>query len=236
MKQRVRKFLETLAPWCFWESVRFEWKMWRLRQQLGRQRRELAGLKHVWVNLGAGAAGRDGWVNVDAFPAPGITLTCDCRGSLPLPDGCALGIFTEHFLEHVDYDREVPGLLADCLRILQPGGVIRIIVPDAERYLRAYCSDGWQELEQLRGLDASHRDPYFQTPLQTKMELVNLLFRQFGEHKFAYDYASLEHALIAAGFTGVQRASFDVSLLAGLAIDTPSREHESLYVEAVKPV
>ena len=68
------------------------------------------------------------------------------------------------------------------------------------------------------------------------MELVNLLFRQFGEHKFAYDYASLEHALVTAGFTDVQRASFGVTMLGDLAIDSPSREHESLYVEAVKPV
>lgn len=236
MKQRIRKFLETVAPWCFWEAVRFEWKMWRLRKMLGQQRLEFAGLQNVMVNLGAGAAGREGWINLDAFPAPGITLTCDCRGALPLPNNCASGIFTEHFLEHIDYEREVPGLLTDCLRILKPGGVIRIIVPDAERYLRAYCSEGWQELEQLRGLDASHRDPYFQTTVQTKMELVNLLFRQFGEHKFAYDQASLERALVTAGFTGVHRTSFGVSQLAGLAIDTPSREHESLYVEAVKPL
>lgn len=236
MKKRLRRLLETLAPWPFWENARFEWKMFHLRLRRRSHRAQFASLKNAMVNLGAGGSGKDGWVNLDAFPAPGVTVTCDCRNALPLPDASVRGIFTEHFLEHINYDKDVPGLLRDCLRVLQPGGVMRIIVPDIERYLRAYCEDGWKGLEDLRGVEADHKDPYFQTPLRTKMELVNLLFRQMGEHQFAYDYETLASVLAEAGFVGIQRSEFGQSRMEGLAIDNSWRAHESLYVEAASPV
>lgn len=235
MKKRLRQLLEKLAPWPFWENARFEWKMFRLRSRRRSQLAQTASLQNSLVNLGAGASGKEGWVNLDAFPAPGITVTCDCRSVLPLPDASARAIFTEHFLEHINYDKDVPALLADCLRVLQPGGVMRIIVPDIERYLRAYCAEGWEGLEELRGVGADHRDPYFLTPLRTKMELVNLLFRQMGEHQFAYDHETLASVLAEAGFVNIERAEFGRSRLEGLAIDNPSRAHESLYVEAARP-
>ena len=207
-----------------------------LRRLMRRQIKECSRLRDVFVNVGAGRSGKKGWVNIDACYSTNITLTCDCRGKLPLPNGCAKGIFTEHFLEHVDYEYEAPVLLREFKRILKPGGVVRIVVPDAERYLQAYCTEGWGALEQLRGLSNNHVDPYFQKEMRSKMEVINLVFRQFKEHKFAYDYITLERVLSDAGFVQIERSSCGKSRLPEVAIDNPSRSHESLYVEAIKPL
>lgn len=232
MKSIVRSLLVKLAPWSFWESARFEWRMFCLRRLMRRQTERCSRFREVLVNIGAGRSGKEGWVNIDACYATNITLECDCRGKLPLANGCAKGIFTEHFLEHVDYEREVPVLLGEFKRILKPGGV----VPDAELYLHAYGTEGWVALEQLRGLSSNHVDPYFQKVMRSKMEVINLVFRQFEEHKFAYDYITLERALSDAGFVEMERSSCGKSRLPEVVIDNPSRAHESLYVEAIKPV
>jgi hypothetical protein len=66
------------------------------------------------------------------------------------------------------------------------------------------------------------------------MELINVVFRQYYEHKFIFDYETLEFLLQRYGFSSVCRQSFGESLLEELEIDKPERATESLYVEAVK--
>jgi predicted SAM-dependent methyltransferase len=79
-----------------------------------------------------------------------VNCIYDCRRDLPFADASATVIFTEHFFEHIDYCEEVLVFLSECWRVLEPGGVIRIAVPDAEKYIRAYCSEGWEELARGR--------------------------------------------------------------------------------------
>jgi predicted SAM-dependent methyltransferase len=186
------------------------------------------------LNLGCGHKGRPGWVNVDSSGFPGVDVVFDCRKRLPFPDCSAQGIFTEHFVEHLDYTEEVPCFLAECHRVLSPGGVLRIIVPDAEQYLRAYVEDGWDRAVQLRRLDEAHVDPGFGCRYHTKMELVNMVFRQNGEHRFAYDFETLSVVLKTSGFATALRQAFNQSIMSELCIDTERRATESLYVEAVK--
>src|SRR5712691_4187670 len=82
-----------------------------------------------------------GFVNVDLFPCCSEVVGWDCRRSLPLADNSAIGIRVEHYIEHLEPCEELPAFLKDCLRVLRPSGILRVIIPDAERYLRAYCRD-----------------------------------------------------------------------------------------------
>jgi predicted SAM-dependent methyltransferase len=117
--------------------------------------------------------------------------------------------------------------------VLQPGGVIRIIVPDAEKYIRAYCAEGWEELIKVRPLRPDHTDD-FGSRFNTKMEVVNAVFRMYIDHKYAYDFPTLEFLLRRYGFDEIQKRGFGKSALLELCIDNPDRASESLYVEAVK--
>ena len=49
-------------------------------------------------------------------------------------------------------ETEVRAFLPECLRCLQPKGVLRLVVPDVGEYLRAY-SGPWEVLADMRPLD-----------------------------------------------------------------------------------
>ena len=54
---------------------------------------------------------------------------------LPFPDDQFDFVFSEHFFEHLFFD-EALGLMKECHRVLARGGVMRVVVPDAD--LRTY--------------------------------------------------------------------------------------------------
>lgn len=68
------------------------------------------------------------------LPAPwkNHDLDADIRKRLPYPDGCAKFIYASHVIEHVTH-REAWSFLAECHRLLMPGGVVRIAIPDIAR-------------------------------------------------------------------------------------------------------
>ncbi len=232
----IKKVLVLIAPMVFWRMILDDFTKPRSKFKERLLRRQYFNASNLMINFGAGSRGKSGWVNVDAQAVKGVNCVFDCGKKQPFPDGSARCIFSEHFLEHVDYYETAPFFLRECFRVLQPGGTIRLIVPDVGRYLKAYAQDGWLEIEKLRGLLPGHKDPYFWTNYETKMELVNMLFRQFGEHKFAYDFETVRVLLQKEGFCNIIQTEFGQSSDPILAIDQQEREHESLYVEACKPL
>jgi len=235
-KSRLRLLLK-MMPVHAYVVVRTEWTMLKVRVRSRRAAAAFAGQRGLMVNIGAGRLGKPGWVNVDAFPGPHVSCVYDCRKQLPFEDGSVRAIFCEHFFEHIDYTEEVPRFLSECRRVLEPGGRLRLIVPDAGRYIRAYAESGWDALAALRTLGADRSDPFLGGQYQTKMELINVLFRQGHEHKFAYDFETMAYVLDRYGFVGIQQQAFGVTAASGLglAIDEPARAVESLYVEATTP-
>jgi predicted SAM-dependent methyltransferase len=92
------------------------------------------------VNIGAGLWFRPGWATVDLYAPSGTAdFLIDLRqpATLPFADGRLSLAFTSHLLEHLT-DAQVTGLLGECARVLEPGGVLRISVPSAESAIAAY--------------------------------------------------------------------------------------------------
>ena len=195
----------------------------------------LADKTNIYANIGCGDAGLAyDWINVDYGAYNNVKYTFDCRKNLPFADNSAKGLYTEHFFEHLDYFKEVPYFLKSCYRVLQKDGVLRIIIPDAERYLFAYCQEDWNALKKIRPLDDDLKDILMGIQYQTKMQLINEVFRQGGDHKYAWDYETLKVILSNAGFTNIHKMSYLKSNDPKLEIDQSVREPESLYVEAIK--
>lgn len=186
----------------------------------------LRGARNQLVNVACGPAPLPGFVNLDLHPASPEIIGWDCRRDLPLGDGAADGIRAEQFLEHLEPREELPAFLRNCLRVLKPGGILRIIVPDAERYLRAYCSDDPDGFSALGVPDPFPED------LPTRMDIINHVFHQWHEHRWAYDFETLDHRLRRAGFQDVRKMSFGVSLDPRLGADRPYHKPYSLYVDA----
>lgn len=58
---------------------------------------------------------------------PGVDVVGDAVEVLRgLSDGCVETIYSSHFMEHIDAPRD---LLAECARVLRPGGEFRAVVP-----------------------------------------------------------------------------------------------------------
>jgi predicted SAM-dependent methyltransferase len=190
---------------------------------------DLQAQRHLSVNLGSGGKGLAGWVNIEIVPMPDTTLCLDIRRPLPLADASVARLLAEHIVEHFDFVEELPAVLADWHRVLEPGGVVRIVVPDTKRYLQAYVSGDPEHWHAL-GWDMT-RLPH---GLYTAMHVVNHVFHQGGEHLFAYDYETLSWALGRAGFSTVEQTRYQVSRDPQLAIDQANHAPYSLYVEAVK--
>ena len=52
-------------------------------------------------------------------------------------------------------------------------------------------------------LDQNYVDTYFKWKYNTKLELINHVFRQGFHHKYAYDYVIMEFLLYKYGFSKV---------------------------------
>ena len=236
LKQRIGTLLFPRLPITrfLFNILRDETAAWIVRTKNAclpwrrRRLRRVRAMRDVCVNVACGPQVLDGFVNVDLHHDNPEVVAWDSRRSLPIGDGAARGIRVEQFVEHLETQEELPAFLADCRRALASGGVLRIIVPDAERYLQAYCR---ADLQGFWDLEVPNPFP---DDLPTRMDIINHVFHQWDEHRWAYDFETLAHRLKAAGFTRVERSAYLSSREPALGQDRAVHAPYSLYVEAVK--
>jgi predicted SAM-dependent methyltransferase len=184
--------------------------------------RSLRERKDLKLHVACGDRILPGWLNVDASPSADVRL--DLRKSLPFSDGSAALVFTEHFLDHLQFPQRVERVLGEFHRVLAPGGRLRLVVHDAERLARAYLD---RDAEFFR-LAMGGQPPF--------IEGVNQIFRFSGFHQFIYDFEMMDALLRRVGFRDVIRSSYRASQVDALNVDSdvPDRAIQSLYVEAVR--
>jgi SAM-dependent methyltransferase len=164
-------------------------------------------------------------------------------------------VYHSHLLEHLDKDVAAKFLI-EIKRVLKPGGIHRIVVPDFEKACRAYIahieSCDKQPIESRNHdsyiallLEQSVRKEAFGTSQQKSLRrfFENLILgdaRRRGEtHQWMYDRINLKALLIDLGYKEVRVQDYNTSLIPnwteyGLDIDENGNQYkpESLYVEA----
>jgi predicted SAM-dependent methyltransferase len=91
------------------------------------------------LNVGCGTRLHADWVNADiAARAPGV-IAIDLRRELPFPAASFEAVYCSHVLEHLSKG-DGAELLGRLHRILRPGGVLRVVVPDLEAMVREYLA------------------------------------------------------------------------------------------------
>ena len=203
----------------------------RLKNILRGQRQAIRALLRSmpdpkYLNLGSGPRGLldAHWMNIDGFPGHNVHFQLDFGRGLPFEDASFDGVFCEHVLEHFSLEDGVV-LSREVRRVLKPGGVFRVVVPDSENVVRSYL-DSPGALVSYRLGDGSSATP---------MEVVNLFFRQRYEHQFLYDWDTMRKMLTNAGFQHIERGATGCPQLSpALVLDDPKYAWESLYVEAQK--
>ena len=64
-------------------------------------------------------------------------MQCDLSRRLPFPDNDFDVVYHSNVLEHIRRD-DASAFMRECFRVLKPGGILRVAVPDLERICRLY--------------------------------------------------------------------------------------------------
>lgn len=123
------------------------------------------------LNVGCGRHFHPAWRNIDMVSYDPQVEAHDLRLGLPADDNQYDLVYHSHVLEHL-----TPGdgqrLIRECARVLKPGGILRIVVPDLEQITRVY-------LQALEEAWDSPAEPWPQAKYDwVKLELIDQMVRQ----------------------------------------------------------
>ena len=91
------------------------------------------------LNVGCGRRFHHDWTNIDLESYDPAVAPCDITKGLPFEDNRFDGVYHSHVLEHLD-PQDGEKLLDECYRVLRPGGVLRIVVPNLEQIATLYLN------------------------------------------------------------------------------------------------
>jgi predicted SAM-dependent methyltransferase len=150
----------------------------------------------------------------------------DVTRKIPELDQSVEILYSSHMIEHLDKD-QVSGFLKEARRVLAPGGIIRLAVPNIRFHIDNYVQDN----------DA---DRFIEKTLLTRprpktfFDKLSYLLVGDRHHKWMYDGESLCNKLSAAGFREPRVMEAGTTLIQDPGqLNLREREPESVFVEAI---
>jgi SAM-dependent methyltransferase len=185
--------------------------------------RGAAGAGPRRLNWGCGDHTAAGWINSDIKPGPAVDLVADVRQGLPLATGGLDYAVSIHALPELSYPQLVPALV-ELRRVLKPGAVLRLALPDLDRGIDAY----------RRGERSYFKVDADEVRSDGGRLIAQMLWYGYSRSLFTLDFA--EELLEKAGFEAIRACAFGetASGLAGI-VELDNREDESIFVEGSKP-
>jgi len=149
------------------------------------------------LHLGCGSRRIPGFVNIDCRPGPAVDDVQNARCLPPrkYPPGSVDLIYACHILEHFDH-WTYEGVLRHWHRLLKPGGILRISVPDFEKTCAHY-----QEHHDIQALMGA---------LHGRQDFPENI------HLHSWDFQSLKSDLESVGFRDVRRYDWRQTEHAGI--------------------
>jgi SAM-dependent methyltransferase len=218
-----------------------------------------AGGMPMRVNIGCGTTPTEGWLNLDnsltvrlarrpvllsGLQAAGLLSRqslglavaarqeniryADAVRRIPCPDGSAEAVYSAHMIEHLDRG-EARRFLGEARRVLAPGGVLRLAVPDLWLLVHDYLS--------TRDADDFVLRTYLAWPRPAGLAArARAAVAGPRHHLWMYDGPSLIRLLCRTGFADVAVAPpGETRITDPGSLDLKERLDESIYVEAVRP-
>jgi predicted SAM-dependent methyltransferase len=179
------------------------------------------------------------------------------RKGIPFADNTVDAVYHSHVLEHIDRD-VVMNFLVEIRRVMKPGAIHRIAVPDLQRLARKYLDDFYEHPEAIDWwVHDSHVRMMIEQMVRRKSAAVRGLgpVRQmmetwiFGDarhrgetHQWMYDQINLAGILAEAGFREITQVDYKTSRIpdwtsTGLDLNddgVTEYKSESIYFECVK--
>ena len=193
-----------------------------------------------YLRLGSSSYTDPGWLSVDLIPLPPSVVYMDATKRFPLPSQSFDAIQCEHVIEHLAYAHGT-GMLAECHRVLRPGGILRIATPDLDLVRRLLDPDDADPVltAYVNWSNQTLGTPAERDQVDNVAFTVNRLVRDWG-HVFIYDEQTLRGAMAAAGFSEIVKVAPGDSAHAALRgidrhqdeIGEASNKLETLALEA----
>lgn len=93
-----------------------------------------------FLNLGCGHRYFEEWTNVDFYRTGPTVVPCNLINGLPFSASSFEVVYHSHVLEHFSREDAVH-FVGECYRVMAPGGILRIVVPDLEQIAREYLNN-----------------------------------------------------------------------------------------------
>ena len=204
-------------------------------------------MEYVKLNLGCGNHTPEDWVNIDyAFGARLAKIPLfrainkkigffqmdwddrikihDLRRTFPFDDASVGIVYTSHTLEHFS-KQEGKRFLKECHRILRPGGIIRIVVPDLETIVSDYTTGKTSAdmfLDKLCVICDTSGMGFFKRLLASQIAFP---------HKCMYDTRTMLSRLREIGFQSESRAPFESDIADIKQIESEERTKDAVILE-----
>jgi len=121
------------------------------------------------LNIGCGRRFHPLWQNIDLQSHSSHVVAHNVIEGLPCDSSSLDAVYHSHVLEHLKTE-QAKSLLQECYRVLKPGGVLRIVVPDLERIAALYL----EMHEKAWNGDAAAKQAYH----WMKLELLDQMVRE----------------------------------------------------------
>lgn len=173
-------------------------------------------------------------------PFPKCVKRWDINRGLPFTDASVEVVYSSHMLEHIPRS-QVETFLEDVYRILKPGGILRLALPDLELMAREFLSQ--VELARAGQRDVIPADQFMESTLLGLKARPNLLqpmniYRELlvrTGHLWMWDAPSLSMILQKIEFKEVNEGGYRESHIPEVdLLDLEGRRFESFYLEALK--
>ena len=138
----------------------------------------------VLIHLGCGPQNDERYINVDLIPFPHVHFI---HGVTRLPmfkNNYADLLYASHVLEHTQYG-QLKEILKEWCRVIKPGGIIRIAVPDFDKILEIYELEN-HNIEKIEGV------------------LMGAQHYRYNFHMAVFNKDYLTKLLIESGFTNIR--------------------------------
>jgi predicted SAM-dependent methyltransferase len=172
-----------------------------------------------YIQLGCGPDDvKNNFINLDFnSDNKNNVIFSDFRYPLSFENNSFFGTFSEHALEHLNSFDSIK-FLSEVHRILTPDSIFRIVVPDLDIYVKYYNKQ----------ISNVHLDNF-----KNGCEAIWNVTQNWG-HLSVWNYEMIELQLKNIGFKKIYKKNFKEGINPDLLIDKEGRQHESLYIEAIK--
>jgi len=156
------------------------------------QRMEMEASAHKRINVGCGEYPLNWFTNIDADPDIPAQIH-EVVPPIPFEDGTLEHVWACHFIEHLRHNEAIE-FMAECYRVLEPGGKVGVVVPDTREIMTRWLANSPDCFEFPFGTWRNIND------LDEICGLFLYSTTQDSEHQWSYDEGTLARLIAGAGF------------------------------------